>query len=429
MDGPFDTTTAAALAEALQLDPTLAAEPDRLRRALADLAPADERGGWLLTLGAAAGLPTLIEQGEAAEAHARLSDLCACRAEAASWAVSAWARALNCDLPDYERDLAAGADEESDSEPRAPSEEPGPPAALRISVRPDSGPVMAAVTTKGVFLIDGVQAPAQGRWRRVATVRAPLSRDVALVLDSPPGLVVWTDHDGVRVRALRLGGSRPGLGDPRLLAVPAAGEQARYPVTAFEHPDGGLGVLWTSDRVDLAQAEERAWGTVHDAVPIPRACAVGEKLAGLDWCRQTSRLGWLLCRTDHGRLRVARFDLTLDECGRWHDLNPPAAPVAAAIACLSGTPFAIATTAEGQLLSVNVRAAADGLEQWHSIDRPGEIRLQPPASVLAADAVHDQPEDAGWLALVCGGALWVMPVTVAGNIIECGAAVDVWTGK
>ncbi len=49
---------AAGLAQALRLDPTLAAEPDRLRRALADLAPFDERGGWLLALGAAAGGPS-----------------------------------------------------------------------------------------------------------------------------------------------------------------------------------------------------------------------------------------------------------------------------------------------------------------------------------------------------------------------------------
>ncbi len=429
MDGPYDTTTAGALAQALRLDPTLAAEPERLRRALADLAPADERGGWLLSLGAAAGLPALLERGEAAEAHARLSDLYACRTAAASWAVSAWARALNHDLCDDESDVPATADDEPDSESTGPSEEPGPPTALHLTVRPDGGPVLAAVTTGGVFVIDGVQAPARGRWRRVATVRAPLSRDVALALEPPPGLVVWTDHDGVRVRALRLGGARPGLGDPRLLAVPPAGGQARYPVAAFGHPDGGLCVLWTSDRTDLALAEERAWGPVQGAAPIPRACDDGEKLTGLDWCRQTSRTGWLLCRTDRGRLLAARWDLTVNECGGWFDLNPPAVPVTAALACLRTASFAIAATAGGQLLSMDVGAAADGWAQWHSVDRPEEIRRQPPARILAADAAYDRPDDPGWLALAGSGGVWAMSVTTAGDVIECGTPVSVWTGE
>jgi hypothetical protein len=426
VDGPFDTTTASALAEALRLDPTLAAEPERLRRALADLAPADERGGWLLALGAAAGLPALIGQGEAAQAHARLRDLCACRADAANWTVSAWALALARDLPAGVWGPAAAADE-PDSEPDGPSEDPGPPTALRVAVGPDGGLVVAAVTARGVFAVDGVQASARGRWRRVAAVRAPLARDVAL--EPRAGLVVWTDHDGVRARALRRDGPRLGLGDPWLLAWPPAGEQARYPVAAFGHPDGGLCVLWTSDRLDLALAEERAWGTGRGAAPIPRACGDGERLAGLDWCLETSRTGWLLCRTDRGRLLAARWDLTVNECGGWFELTPPAAPVAAAVACLHAVPFAIAATAEGQLLSVDVRAAADGWAQWHSVDRPGEVRRQPPARVLAADAPHDRPADPGWLALAGNAGVWAMPVTVDADIIECGTPVPVWTGE
>ncbi|WP_300608284.1 hypothetical protein [Trebonia sp.] len=325
--------------------------------------------------------------------------------------------------------MAAAADDEPDSEPRGPSEEPGPPTTLRVTVRPDGGPVLAAVTASGVFVIDGVQAPARGRWRRVATVRAPLSRDVALALEPAPGFVVWTDHDGVRGRALRLHGARPGLGDPRLLAIPPADGQARYPVVAFGHPDGGLCVLWTSDRMNLALAEERAWGTVQGAVPVPWARDDGEKLAGLDCCRQTSRTGWLLCRTDRGRLLAARWDLTVNECGGWFDLNPPAVPVAAAVACLRTAPFAIAATAGGQLLSVDVRAAADGRTQWHSVDRPQQIRHQPPARVLAADGPRERPEDPGWLALAGNGSVWAMPVTLADGIVECGTPVPVWTGE
>lgn len=82
MDGPFELATTAALAEVLRLDPRLAAEWERLRRALADLVPSDERGGWLLALGAAAGVPALVERRHMAEAWARLSDLAACPADA-----------------------------------------------------------------------------------------------------------------------------------------------------------------------------------------------------------------------------------------------------------------------------------------------------------------------------------------------------------
>jgi hypothetical protein len=280
---------------------------------------------------------------------------------------------------------------------------------------------------RGVFVLDGVQAPARGRWRRVALVRAPLSRDVAL--DPSSGLVVWTDHDGVRAQPLRRDRGRLGLGVPRLVAAPPAGEQARYPAAAFRHPDGGLCVLWTADRVDLALSEERAWGTGSGAAPVPRACGSGERLAGLDWCLETGRTGWLLCRTDRGRLLAARWDLTVNECGGWFDLNSPAPAVAAAIASLDAVPFAIAATASGHLISLDVHAAADGQAQWHSIDRPEEIRVGPPARVLGADARCDQPEVPGWLALAGNDGAWAMPLTRSGDVIDCGPPVSVWTGE
>lgn len=338
MEGPFEPATVAALAEALRLDPTLVGEPERLRRALADLVPFDERGGWLLALGAAAGVPALVEQGHAAEARARLSDLAACRADAAAWTVGAWSRAVDGEAvdgdvlpeggPAFDDDDSVTADAQS-----APVEEPGLPTALCVALGPDGGPVLAAVTMQGVFVVDGLQA--HGRWRRVATVRASLSRDVALALETAPGRVLWTDHDGVRVRTLRRDCVRLVLGTPRVLAAPPDGEQVRYPMAALAHPDGDLSVLWTSDRLSLTLTEDRAWDTGTRIAPVSGPCQDGERLGGLHWCLETRQTGWLLCRTDRERLLAARWDATMNEAGQWHDLEPPVAPVAAALAGLA----------------------------------------------------------------------------------------------
>lgn len=433
MDGPFDPATAAGLSEVLRLDPTLAAEPERLRRALADIAPFDERGGWLLTLGAAAGVPALLEQGLFAEARARLSDLTACRADAAAWTVAAWSRALGGEPLDGDA-LPAG-DElafgelapAADGAESGPAEEPGLPTALRVALGPDGGPVFAAVTMRGVFVVDGVQA--YGRWRRVATVRAPLSRDVALALETAPGRVLWTDHDGVRVRTLRRDGVRLVLGEPRVLAVPQDGEQARYPMTALAHPDGDLSVLWASDRLSLALTEDRAWGTGTQIAPVPGPCTDGERLGGLHWCLETQQTGWLLCRTDRGRLLAARWDVTMNEAGQWHNLEPPAALVAAALASVGEAVFAIAVTPQGDLLSLDVRTAVSGLGEWHSIDRPAQVSAAPPPRVLAAEARHGRPDLPGWLALSGPGGVWAMPVTRSGDILRCGAPANIWTGE
>jgi hypothetical protein len=462
MDGPFEPATAAGLAEVLREDPTLAAEAERLRRALADVAPFDERGGWLLALGAAAGVPALLEQGHAAEACARLSDLAGCRADAAAWTVAAWSRALGRGSLDGDV-LSAGAeqaayeqaayeqagDEQAGDEQACeqaayeqagdelalntggarsgPAEEPGLPTALHVALAPDGRPVLAAVTMQGVFVVDGVQA--YGRWRRVATVRAPLSRDVALALETAPGRVLWTDHDGVRVRTLRRDGVRTVLGEPRVLAVARDGEQARYPMAPLAHPDGDLSVLWTSDRLSLTLTEDRGWATRTRVAQVPGPCAAGERLDGLHWCLQTRQTGWLLGRTDRGRLLAARWDVTMDDAGQWHDLEPPTALVAAALAGVGGTVFAVAVTPHGDLLSLDVHAGVSGRGEWHSIDRPVQVSAAPPPRVLAAAARRGRPDLPGWLALAGPGGVWAMPVTRSGDILHCGAPVNIWTGE
>jgi hypothetical protein len=395
MDGPFDPATAAGLGDLLRLDPALAAEPERLRRSLADVAPFDERGGWLLALGAAAGIPALLERGHAAEARARLIDLIACRADAAAWTVAAWSRALGGEWPE---DTTAQADERELEEigllaggaGHGPAEEPGPPTALRVAPGPDGGPVLVALTMQGVFVVEGVEA--YGRWRRVATVRAPLSRDVALALDAVPARVLWTDHDGVHARTLRRDGMRLVLGEPGVLAHPGNGEQARYPMAALAHPDGDLSVLWTSDRQSLTLTEERASGTGTQLAAVPGPCAEGERLGGVHWCLETPQTGWLFCCTDRGRLLAAQWDVTTGEAGQWHDLKPPAAVVAGALACVGGAVFAVTVTPRGDLLSLDVRAAVSGRDGWHSIDRPAQVSAAPPPRVLAAGARHGRPD-------------------------------------
>jgi hypothetical protein len=443
MDGPFDKATVAGLAEALRLDPTLAGEPERLRRALADLAPQDERGGWLLALGAAAGVPALLGRDLIAEAHARLCDLAACRADAAAWTVEAWARALGHEAAGGEfagdEQVGAGAaggwpeamladlDPDAGGAAPGPAEQPGIPTALRIALWPDGEPVLAAVTMQGVFVVGSVQA--YGRWRRVADVRAPLSRDVALALETVPGGVLWTDHDGVRVRALRRHGARLVLGEPRVLAAAPDGVQARYPVAALAQPGGDLSVLWTPDRLNLTLTEDRAWGTGTQPGPVPNACGDGERLNGLHWCLETEQTGWLLCTTDRGRLLAARWDVPLNEAGQWIDLEPPAVPVAAALACVGEVVFAVATTPRGDLLSLDIRGALGGYADWHSLDRPAQVSAAPPPRVLAAGARRDRPGLPGWLALAGPGGVWAVPVTRSGDILVCGNPANVWTGE
>lgn len=433
MDGPFDPATAAGLAEALRLDPTLAAEPERLRRALADLAPLDERGGWLLALSAAAGVPALLAAGQAVEARARLRDLAACRTDAAAWTVAAWSGALGGESLDGDALSAEGElvlDEFAlitGGAESGPAEAPGLPTALRVALGPDGGPVFAAVTMRGVFVVDGVQT--YGCWRQVATVRAPLSRDVALALETAPGHVLWTDHDGVRIRRLRRDGAQLVLGEPRVLVVPRDGEQARYPMTALAHPDGDLSVLWTPDRLGLRLTEDRAWGTGTQAAPVPGPCAYGERLDGLHWCLETAQTGWLLCRTDRGRLLAARWDVTMNEAGQWHDLEPPTALAAAALAGFGDAAFAVAVTPHGDLLSLDVGAAVRGRGGWHSIDRPAQVSAARPPRVLASGARHGHPELPAWLALSGPGGVWAMPVTRSGDILRCGTPANIWTGE
>jgi hypothetical protein len=426
-----DGDAAAALAQALRLDPTLAAEPVRLRRALADLAPHDQRG-WLLALGAAVGVPELIGQAQQAEAQARLVDTCGCRPEVAGWVLSGWVLALGGELADGPAHQPAATAPEPDEAPPegTPAAEPGAPSALRVSVWPDGTPALATVTMHGVFVLPDAGSPARGRWRYAAPLHSPLSRDVALAVGSNQAQVVWTDHDGVRARSLRRSGpSSVNLDGTRLLVSPPDGEQARYPLAALGSGADALSIVWTADRRTLILTEVSGWLPGRATVPLSALCADGERLASLDGCAETERTAWLACRTDRGRLLVAQWDLTVGEVGQWRPLDPPVSPVAIAVACFGGVPFVVAATGNGDLISLDVRIAARGAVSWHSIDRPEPIRSAAPARIIAA-AAPDPGEvgKTGWLALAGTTGVRVMPVNRRGDILECGAPSGVWTG-
>jgi hypothetical protein len=449
--GPDAATAAdACLAEALRLDPGLATDPARLRRALADLAPFDDRGGWLLSLGAAMGAPDLIARGEAAEVRSRLADVCGCRADAAGWVVATWERALRrttaadpADALFLGEESLDEADEEgldatvpgssglADAVDEHLVEQPGAPTALRLAVWPDGAPALSAITLGGAFVLTDVRQPAQGRWRRVATVRAPLSRDIALAIAGSPGWVAWSDHDGVRTRAFHRAGAAgvASLGGPRVLALAPSGEQARYPLAALAH-GGSLSVLWTANRRDVIVAEVQAWSSQPVCAPVQVACPEGERLASLDTCLETERTAWLLSCTDRGTVAVARWELTFGDIGDWRQLAPPVMPASGVLADIGNAPFGIVVTGDGRLLSVDVRAAANGAQAWHSIDRPAEIQAAAPATVLAVAgpgprAARGAP---AWLALAGVGGVWVMPLAREGAIVKCGTPIRVWTG-
>jgi hypothetical protein len=448
--GRLDAAADACLVAALRLDPGLAADPPRLRRALADLAPFDDRGGWLLSLGAAMGAPGLIARGEAAEARSRLADACGCRADVARWVVATWQRALRrTALADKEDALFLDGeipDEVAEDGLDSPApdsaeltgvdggqlaEQPGTPTALRLAVWPGGEPALAAITLGGAFVLTDARQPARGRWRRVATVRAPLSRDIALAIAGSPGWVAWSDHDGVRVRTLYQAGAAraASLGGPRLLALAPPGEQARYPLAALAQGDD-LSVLWTANRQDVTITEVLARSSQPVCAPVQVACPAGARLASLGTCLETERTAWLLSCTDRGGVATAAWELTFGDIGDWRELAPPVAPTSGAIADIGNVPFGIVVTGDGRLLSVDVRAAAHGAEAWHSIDRPAVIQTAAPASVIAAAgpgprAARGAP---AWLALASADGAWVMPLARDGAVVKCGTPIRVWTG-
>lgn len=445
MESPPAGDARAGLIEALRLDVTLAGDPGRLRRALADLAPADERGILLVALGAEVGVPGLLAAGQAAEAHIRLADLCGCRADVARWVVGTWelaagpgsgagTGALSAGEPPPEEDLCRGTGEggEPGEDEALPEERPGRPTALRVAVWPDGAPAIAVITLDGVFVLGEAPDAARGRWRRAATPRTPLSRDIALALEEEPGQIVWSDHDGVHARALGRGGG-PGpvrLGGPRLLVSPPGGDQARYPLAALGTGAGCLEVVWTANRSDLLLARARDWAARAEESELPAACASGERLTCLDVCAETGRTAWLAALGDRSRVLAAKWDLSLPGFGRWLALSPPAVLVTVAIAVLDGVPVIVGATAAGDLLSLDARAAAAGRESWHSVDRPAPIRQAGPARSLAVGAPGPAsgPGRPGWLALACGQEVWAVPVTRSGDVIDCGEPIPVWLG-
>jgi hypothetical protein len=419
-----DADAQAGLVEALRLDPSLCWHSGRLQRALADLAPHDERGRRLVVLGADLGVPGLLDLGLAAEAHARLVDRAGCRSDVANWVISAWRSA---------RELSADAEQPAGGLPNSATpvaiERPGQPTCIQLAVWPDGTPSVAIITLDGAFVLADARLPAAGAWRRVASPRTPMSRDIALALGADPGEVAWSDRDGIYARTLRRPGSpHPGvvgLGDARCLASPAVGQQPRYPLAALTVCPGSLDVIWTADQRQLTCAQSRAWAPAAPPIRLPPACKVGERLTGLDVAVETIHTAWLTCITDRGRVLLARWDTSAGFHGSWISLDLPARHVVAVtVASLQGDPTVIAATSDGNLLSADARAAG-GRDAWHSIDRPAGVRrLSVVRAISAGSAEND-----GWLAIVGDDTVWLQPIERHRGMVQCGPGTPLWLGE
>ncbi|MBO3737809.1 hypothetical protein [Actinoplanes flavus] len=318
-----------ALGTALRYDPSLAAEPDRLARALEDLLPGDERTVALLVAAARAGVPELLAGGHAEQARDRLTGYAGLRPDIAGQLLAAWSG----------DDTAGSADS------------PGPPAAVALG----DGPVLALVTGSGVF------TGTAGAWRRVASPPGATSRDVAVA----GGHVLWTGPGGVFARRLPTAADddpsrhRDTGDEPRVVAT--AG-QVRYPLAAV-CPDGGtVDVFWTPDRVRIEHAALRDWGGAS-SLAVPPAPS-GERLTALAAAAGSERTVWLAALTEAGTTAYARWDLATG-IGGWTPVAPPAR---LATLTLAGR-WLLAYTVAGHLLAYDL----DGARQWRSVDHPAGV--------------------------------------------------------
>jgi hypothetical protein len=403
---------AAALADAVLADPSFAADPPRLGRALLDLSPYD-RLNRLLVLAAELGVPALTSAGALAEARDVLRYDAGLRFGVANWVVAAWA-ATGPQAGDPVTAVRSGDPPGVEEEEDTLAEDPGRPTTIRLGAGPDGRPVVAAISPSGVFVTspDGSLSPVPVSWRRVATPHAPTSRDVSTVLGGGRDLIVVSTELGLTVRSLSCvdtdttpSGVR--VGEPQLL-VPAGGEEPRYPLVALAPDDSSVEVLWTADRRRLRRALIRDWlpGVASGTVSSP--CGPRERLTALHLAGGSPGPAWLLAITDEGTPQVARWEVELESVGPWHPLHPPVPIAAASIVLLDGVPIALAGNDDGHLISTEVGAAGGVRESWHSVDAPAELPHPGPIRLLAA--AGSGPGASGWLAVSGTNRSWLAPL-------------------
>lgn len=277
------------------------------------------------------------------------------------------------------------------------------------------------LSDNGVHLSTGTDPTSAAGWRRLATPRTPLARDVAVSVAAVAGHVTWSDEDGLHVVRLSRGDPRqPGAVEPdaghrvRVPGDETAG--VRFPVTALSAEDGTLDLIWTADRQRLARVTERPGFLSEEPAALPRCCAPGERLRALDSAVETGQTAWLACATDRGRLLVARWDLRYDVHSPWQPvrLPVPAADMVASVYA-GNQPTIILATRAGAIWACDARSAAeDGLADWQIVRPPHPLHGQRLQALAAAD-----DDGAAWLAAASGSRIWYARLYYEGGRAWC----------
>jgi hypothetical protein len=412
---------------ALDYDPTFLSDPVRLRRALCDLLPGDQRSVDLLIRAAELQVPVLVGAGRLQEALDRLLDAGGLRLEVSTWVLAAWLAALEVEAEIPER-VDAPLAPPSTTEATPPAVAPAPSASkttepvpfVRVVLAEDRHALLAAATSSGFYVAALALDTAQpGSWRALAVPQSPLSRDLVLLRQADgSGRALWTDRTGVEESAIRMakqpapdraGDVELHLGGPqRLLNV--GDVQTRYPLHAIA-ADGGdlLDVMWTADRQKLYRSTIRRQGSTSPPVELPPCCYGKERLMALVSVPRSTTDFWLVALTDRGRVLLTRWDARFDHYSDWTSAVAPV-PAMAGVATLASPELAtlFAVTAQAKVLSVDIRGSASESWPWRNLGRPDGIPETNHCTSVAAlaDAAGD-----GHLVLVTGGQMWICPVS------------------
>jgi hypothetical protein len=377
---PTDALTR-ALARLVDLDARFATSPGRLARALADLAPNDDRGGRLVVTASELGIPTLLRDGNPSEARGRLTDTAGMREDVADQVIRAWTAALGGDVvsgsrpegwsgPAHPSRRAAGP-RPAPAPDGAVSADPGVPSTIRLAVWPDGGLITAVVATTGIFVSGGTPGGWPG-WRRVATPPAALSRDVAVAVrgGSDPeavkdAILVWSERTGVFRRRIRRDGAGLVLDRPEVVAAPSAGSgEPRNPVAVAHWPDGSLDVLWSTDRITMQHQVIRPGLPDRTAAPMPSACATGDHLRDAAAIPHGEHSAWLLAHTARGTVLLQEWDLSLGDPPPWRAVAVPEPFSAVTVVQVGARCRLVGATADGDLWEVDAAAALNGTPSW-----------------------------------------------------------------
>jgi hypothetical protein len=380
-----------ALQRALTLDSTLCLDPARLRRALRDWLPFDERLVQRIALGADVGAAALVTTGQSAEAVARLADLSGMRPAAAHEVIRAWSDALGSGPGEpFGTTNGVAAPAVAD----APLSGDAPTGVAMVRLLDVAGLWVVATGGQDGFYAAciGDEGRVFGSWRQLATPAGPLARDVALTTAGPrAGVAWWSDRLGIYASQLGLD-TDPDAG--RALHIGPAQrmvetKDARYPIAATAD-QGASDVFWSPDRQTVTGVAITAGGSCSEAKPIPTPCHGRERLVGLDVVR-AGTCGWLVALTDAGRVLLSPWDLPTDQHNMWISGAAPLAGVAASAVVVTpaGAVVVVVFSGDGHLFLLRLRREPGEAWPWRSLGIPAGLPGQPAVRSLAAAAMGD----------------------------------------